>query len=85
MCIIFFSQLHYQKKIKGEAGDLVLKNKTIWRRQKFLVDGVAGGSKTWPSDNFDHIILFTSELQGISIFIKNKKFMLIQSYVMPKN
>ena len=48
------------KKIKGGAGHQVPKKRNLVGRQKFLADGVAGGYKNRPSDNFDHIVHSTS-------------------------
>jgi len=48
--VFFFSQVHYQKKIKGRAGDLVGEKRTFLGRQKFLANGVAGGVKIWPDE-----------------------------------
>ncbi len=40
----------------GGAGHQVPKKSKILGQQKFLADGVAGGSKNRPSDNFGHIV-----------------------------
>ena len=53
---LFFWISSFLAKIKGGAGHQVPKKSKILGQQKFLADGVAGGSKNRPSDNFGHIV-----------------------------
>ena len=58
------------------------KKSKILGQQKFLADGLAGGSKI---GRVTISAILYLHLEGISISIENKKVMLIESYVMPKN
>jgi len=51
----FFFASPLSKKIKGGAGHQVGEKRNFLGRQKFLADGVAGGSKNRPGVKFGHI------------------------------
>jgi len=70
-----------ENKRGGRSPSAQKKNK-ILGQQKFLADGVAGGSKNRPSNNFGHIVLPSCRNCN---FNQKQKVILIESYVMPKN
>ena len=79
---IFFFTSPLSKKIKGGAGDLVGENALFWADRNFWLMGWPGSPKIGrgPISAMLH-----TPLLGISISMKNKKVMLVESYVMPKN
>ena len=56
--------------------------RTFLGRQNFLANGVAGGSKI---DRVPILAMLHTSLQGISLSMKNKKVIQVESYGMPKN
>ena len=67
---------------KGGADDLVLKKAKFWANRNFWPMGWPEGPKI---GRVTTLAILYPHLEGILISIKNKKDVLIESYVMPKN